>query len=242
MTTKTATKNGKKNRISDEPQVTRFTFQMNEELEAILYATIVGTAPLLYNRFGGRAIQIIVDSQTGKNPRKGKKAPKDIMKCLVETPHVFGKQPETQAQLNKAKYAIPAVAIKASMVRSSQNYGEKLVNSRTRFQVHHDGKAENGDCMIALTEHSPWRMDERPVRVQTTMDIRHRVVLDEWKANVRLFFDPEVTKPQELLQWLKGAGRYVGILEGRSGGRNSTGTFGAFKVIEAHADIPQRAD
>lgn len=183
---------------------------------------------------------MIEDTQTGKNPRKGKKAPKNIEQCVVETPHVIGKQPTNERELKKAKLALPAVAVKASMVRASQNYGEKLVNARTKFMVDHDGKAENGDCLIALT-HGPIRMDRRPVRVQTTMDIRHRVVVDEWEAKIRLFFDPEVTKPSELLQWLKGAGRYVGLLEGRACGRNSTGTFGAFKVIEAHAEVPERA-
>jgi hypothetical protein len=68
--------------------------------------------------------------------------------------------------------------------------------------------------------------DQRIVRVGTSGTLRTRPSFQGWSCVVAVDFDPDRIKKNDLLNWMRDAGKYEGLLEGRGLG------YGRFDVEE----------
>ena len=238
--------NGVENRIStlttNTPETTHYTFEIPKDVNAVLTARIVGTAPIVFNRFSARKRDEVLSTQTGETQRKKKRGAKDVDALFLDSLHVIGPPIRTLSDLKKAEIGIQSIAIKSAMVRAAELNGERMVRARGLFFVENDGRTqEDGYQLIRLVDYTTPRMHQAAVRQQTSIDIRIRAIVDEWAAIVRIRFNPEWVQPQSVYTWLRDAGSSVGICEMRPIGRSSTGDMGTWKIESAEVEMPKKA-
>lgn len=177
---------------------------------------IVGTAPLISNRWTDKARQQMRDAQMGKP--KIRKAPKDPEADYAGSMYAT----------DDGSPAFPAVAFKAAIVDGAR-YFDGVTQVLLKQAVFVRGA---GPEMLVPIDGKP-EMVEHMVRNATGVaDIRYRCMYPEWRATLTIEFVAAVLTVDSVLALLDAGGR-GGIGEWRpSAPKSKTGQYGTFRVAD----------
>jgi hypothetical protein len=179
---------------------------------------ILGTAPLIMNKFSEKARRQMLDNMTG---RKSPKEPKN---------------PEAEYQaamykLDDGSYGVPALAFKNSIVDSSRFYGKSVSMVILRMGVFVKGvfPQAGGQALVPITGEPHMREDVTTVGMGGH-DLRYRPEFSEWSAVLPIKFVSTLLTADSVLSLLQAAGMGVGVGEWRP---EKSGDFGTFQVDES---------
>ena len=204
------------------------------DIEAVefhwLEIDIVGTSPLITNRFTDSALKVIEDKQTkGKTGKTLQKPPRDPQKEFMEAAHICKGVPEV-SHLEKNIYGFPAVALKKAMANGNYRYGgaKDKVSQMGAFHVHGPwhGLIEiqdlNGDPAIPEMGRDMVILPKGNIA-----SLSYRPYYFPWKMSVFLRYCPTLMSKAELIHALYIAGNCIGIGSWRT---EKSGDKGAFDV------------
>lgn len=187
---------------------------------------IRGTVPYCQNKFSGPQKAGMIDKQREGSVAKTKRvrAAKDF-----------------DALYEGAKYTspngwngIPAAAFRNASISACRIVGFKMTLAKLSIFCEADGfDAEDGTPLVRIVKGKPVpRM--HPVRnASGVVDIRNRPFWDPgWEAVVRIRFDSEQFKVEDIANLLMRVGQQVGVGEGRPDSKESAGQgWGLFEVL-----------
>lgn len=194
-----------------------------------LTCRIRGSAPYMQARFSEKARQAMMAKMAEGQSAKGKKVreARDFDADFRIAQHVS----------TEGWVGIPAAAFRNAMIDVCRMVGFKMTHARMSVFVEADGfDAVDGAPLVRLIAGDPERT-ELAVRNQTgVVDVRIRPMWRDWQADVRVRFDLDQFKPDDVLNLLARAGLQVGVGEGRPFSRESNGMgFGLFNVEQVAA-------
>ena len=178
---------------------------------------IIGDSPYVQNKFSAKASQQMKEKQeSGSQSGKGKqRVAKDFKECF-------------EGAMHKAKAGwcgIPAPAFRNACISACRIVGFKMTLAKLSIFVEADGYDEtDGTPLVKITKGEPV-YHEATVRLQSGVcDIRARPMWREgWEAVVRVRFDADQFKTEDVANLLSRAGLQVGIGEGRPDSKSSAG-------------------
>lgn len=179
-----------------------------------LVVPIVGTSPLITNRWSEKAKRIMLEAQMTKT--RAKKEPKDPVANFEAS----------QYRLDDGGHGFPAVAFKSAMVDSARLFdGVKMTELRAVLHVEGEGR----DQLVRLVTDEP-RMREDTVRVgMGTADLRYRAEYSPWEAELIINFVPSMISASSVVAIVDAAG-LGGVGEWRPA-KSKTGIYGTFRVV-----------
>lgn len=187
--------------------------------------TIRGTAPLVLNAFSQKARDMMKAKQeAGSTGGKGKKREaKDFMAAYEQAKHVS----------DDGWLGFAASGIRAALVSACRIVGFKMTLAKLSLFVLADGYDKvDGTALVRITKGEP-KYVEHPTRNETGVcDIRPRPMWKPgWEALVRIEFDADQFKLEDVANLLMRVGKQVGIGEGRADSKRSCGMgWGFFEI------------
>ena len=190
--------------------------------------SIVGTVPMLHSRFGEVALEgMRRPMELGTiEARKAKK---------VRSPRNFDLQfEESQHKMKGGGWGIPCSAFRAAMIRACSLTDVPMTMARMSLFVEADGFGVDGTPLVRMDCKAPVKR-EMYVSPNGNTDIRVRAEFAPgWKARVRIRFDADQLKREDVARLLMRVGQQMGLLSGRSYVHGSTGSglgYGHFDII-----------
>lgn len=172
---------------------------------------LVGTAPLMVQAFGKKAIQEMLDKQTSKEPKARKKPPRDI-EAEIKAARILNE---------KGKPCIPAVWIKNAMLNAGMRYYD-LESTRLRGLIWVLGD-------LLPFEFRKEDVDRRIVRLKDmarTAMARFRPIYHDWSVEAEIEYDASQISVESVLTLLRRAGLSISLGEYRVERKGNLGTFG----------------
>jgi len=185
---------------------------------------IVGTAPLVVNKFPAKAREMMRAKQAaGTQGKKGSaREAKDFDACYQAARHLS----------RQGWDGIPAASFRHAMVDSCKLVGFKMTLAKLALFIEADGfDADEGTPLVKIIGGEP-KVLEMAVRNQTGVaDIRVRPQWMEWSANLRVRFDESVFSLADITNLVMRAGMQCGVCEGRPNSKESVGMgWGTFEI------------
>jgi hypothetical protein len=193
----------------------------NYEVAAV---RIVGTAPLVQNKFSAKAREMMRQNQeAGPQAKKGrKKEAKDFHAAFLAAAH----------RGPNGEFGIPAPAFRNAMIDACRAVGFKMTHAKMFVFVEADFlDVDEGTPLVRLDAGEP-EYTEMAVRNESGVaDIRPRPMWREWAVNLRVRYNADQFSAIDVLNLLEHAGIGVGVGEGRPFSKNSAGMgWGTFRV------------
>jgi len=188
-------------------------------------AKIVGTSPLMLNKFSVKAREMMREAQaSGQIKRRNKpKAAKDFKAAYEEAQYVSA----------EGWHGIPATAFRAAMISACRVVGFPMTRAKLALFIEADGfDTDDGTPLVKITKGKP-QYSEMPVRNESGVcDLRPRPLWKAgWEATVTVRYDADMLDEEQAVNLLLRAGQQVGVGEGRPDSRKSTGLgFGMFRI------------
>lgn len=189
---------------------------------------VIGTAPLVGNKFTARArAEMRAAQEAGSTAKKGKKREaKNFDKDYEQAIH----------KAVEGWEGIPAPAFRNAMISACKMCGFAMTRAKMSVFVEADGvDSDDGTPLVKITKGKAHKV-EHFVRNKTGVcDLRPRPMWDiGWEAIVRIRFDGDQFTQGDVLNLLARAGLQVGICAGRPDSKDSNGMgWGTFGVSEA---------
>lgn len=189
---------------------------------------IIGTAPLVIHRFSAKAKNGMLEKmKEGSTSQKGRK-----------------REPlDTEAAFNAARYiakegwdGFNVASIRCALISACRLVGFKMVLAKLSVFVEADGRDALEPEFGLIRINGKPRKTEMVARVETGQAyVTIRPSYDEWSAKVRVRYDADQFKLQDLTNLLARAGEQVGIGEGRPDSKNSAGMgWGTFRIARTN--------
>lgn len=176
--------------------------------------TLVGTSPLIMNRWSEKAKKQILDKQM-KQAKQGKEAKnpeQDYRNSIYHMP--------------EGGYGFPTIAFKAAAVSACRfSDGTKMTFARGAFHI-------DGEYAQIVGEPSP-REDMVKIGMGIA-DIRYRGEFQDWKAILNITYNANALSEEQIVGLFNLAGFGVGVGEWRP---EKNGQFGRFKVESIEAMV-----
>lgn len=189
--------------------------------------TIVGTAPLVGNKFSAKArAEMRAAMEAGSTAKKGKKRePKDFDAAYEQATH-----------RDKNGWAgIPAPAFRNAMISACRTVGFHMTRAKLALFIVADGvDKDDGTPLVRITKGEPHYAEHFVTNKTGVCDLRPRPMWDEgWEAVVRVRFDADQFTITDVANLLARAGIQVGIGAGRPDSKDSNGMgWGLFTIQE----------
>ena len=186
---------------------------------------IVGTSPLVQNKFSAKAQRMIQERQeAGSKGNKGKaRISKDFEQCFKQACY----------KAKQGWYGIPAPTFSNAIISVCRVVGFAMTLAKLSVFTEADGfDAETNTPLVKITKGKP-TMDISPVRLASGVcDLRARPMWAAgWEAIVRIRFDADQFTLQDVTNLMVRVGLQNGIGEGRSFSKQSTGCgWGEFTI------------
>lgn len=176
---------------------------------------IHSTAPYVQLRFSMKAQGIMLAAQVDPTAKKGRKnrEPKNI-EALYE---------EAMYRTADDRHGIPASAFRNAMIRATSLVNFKMTQAKMSIFVEADDfDAEDGTPLVYING-DPERVTHTVRNATGVADIRVRAMWRTWSAALRLTYDADQFREQDVVNLLERAGLQVGVGEGRPFSKNSAG-------------------
>ena len=185
---------------------------------------IIGTAPLVQNKFSAKARAKMMETQAAGSTAKSKKTrvARDFDADFQAAMHIS----------EDGWVGLPAPAFRAAMISACRLVGFQMTKAKLSVFVKADGlDADDGTPLIRLIAGEPERHDGMVRNATGVADIRVRPMWREWSADVPVQFDGDQFTMDDVVNLLDRAGQQVGIGEGRPDSKSSCGMgWGTFEV------------
>lgn len=195
---------------------------------SVMEVTITGITPLLVHNFGAKAIRQILRKQTGEAQTMKEK--KDPFNDFRESLYIIDEKRVPKNRLEPGDswkyipdtFGFPASAFKKAMVAAC-SFIEGIPKTWVRGLVH-----IHGDLLPIKYDKLVMRQDT--VRVgpfgRKVADIRFRGEFHGWSIRLKLSYNANAVKPEQIAMLITNAGFAVGVGEWRPEKDGSLGTFG----------------
>jgi len=184
---------------------------------------IVGTSPLVMNKFSHKAReQMKTKQQAGGQAKKGKaREAKDFDACFQGARHLS----------TEGWDGIPAATFRKAMIGACRLVDFKMTLARIGFFVEADGfDSDEGTGLVKLLADQPRKL-ELTVRNETGVaDVRIRPQWMQWEAALRIRFDADLFSLEDITNLLARAGAQCGICEGRPSSDSGGMGWGLFEI------------
>jgi hypothetical protein len=185
---------------------------------------VVGTTPLITNKFSEKSKQQMLDNMNKKGTRK-KKGPKEPE---VEYENSIYRLPD-------GRPGFPAVGFKAAMIGACRFFDQKAL-PMTKAKISLFVYGEGPEQLIAIDGEPEMREDAVRVGMSQT-DLRYRAMFWPWRVELNVTYVTAILDLNSVIALLDAAG-LGGVGEWRpSAPKSSTGSFGMFEVVQ-DAAIP----
>jgi len=177
---------------------------------------LVGDSSLIVHAWSEKAKEEMRAKQQ-KRARAAREA-KDPFADFVGALYWLSPKPKapTQADIESATFAFPAVAFKAAAVRAAKSVGMAMTDARTAFHI---------DAELVPIIGPPPVMREDMVRIQQTTDIRYRPEFKTWAVELDIRFNSGMISEEQIVNLFNIAGFGVGVGEWRPERDGSNGRF-----------------
>lgn len=201
---------------------------------------VVGTAPLIVNKFSSKAQAIMLAKQMGQTVAREHKNPEDLFQdALYRMP--FDPAKDAEGEL-VTRYGFPSVAFKASIVDAARYFkGSKITMTGLKQMVLVMG--EGTDLLVPITnedgsELAVPQMRQDTVRNATGVaDIRFRPEFWPWSATLDVVFISSQLDTNSIVALVDAAGN-GGVGEWRPASKESkTGQYGTFMVPDQDVKV-----
>lgn len=198
---------------------------------------IVGTAPLVQNKFSMRTLeQMAADQAAGPSAKKAKKRDaKDFDQCVREATHISDEGWE----------GIPASAFRAGLISTCRLLGFPMTLAKLSIFVKADGYERDRfgvQPLVRITKGKSKRTDFAVRNATGVADIRPRPMWDEgWEAVVTISYDADQFTAEDVANLLARMGQQVGIGAGRPDSKDSAGMgWGTFMIGKLDEPKPRK--
>jgi hypothetical protein len=191
---------------------------------------VVGTAPLVQNKFSARTLEGMAGDQMAgpSSKKKAKREAKDFDLCAREATHYS----------EKGWAGIPASAFRAGLISTCRLLGFPMTLAKLSLFVVADGYERDRfgvQPLVKITKGKPKRTDFAVRNATGVADIRPRPMWDEgWEAVLTIRFDADQFSLEDVTNLLARMGEQVGIGAGRPDSKDSPGMgWGTFRIAES---------
>jgi len=182
------------------------------------------SSPYVQNKFSTRDKMVVVAKQKlGESAKKPKRKPKDFGAIYEGSMH----------KSVEGWRGIPATALRNALIDSCRISGYAMTKAKLSVFILADGNDPDDNTPLIKITGKPHRVDST-VRLATgVMDIKPRAHWASWKAKVRIMFDADQFRVEDIANLLARAGLQVGIGAGRHNSKDSFGMgWGCFKILK----------
>lgn len=196
---------------------------------AWLEVTLVGTAPLVQARFPEKArTQMAIKMEAGSTGNKGKKRDARNFEDDFRQSMYLGP---------KGEHGINASAFRAAAISACRIVGFKMTLAKLGLFIEADMVDPRDGTPLVKVEGKP-EMHVGPVRnANGAADLRARAMWKEWSVRLRVRFDSEMFKAEDVLNLLARIGGQVGIGEGRADSKKSAGCGWGFFTLKDEGKV-----
>lgn len=185
---------------------------------------IVGTAPLMINKYSHKAQEAMRAQQEAGSQAKSKKKrdPKDFNKLFEAA----------QYRADDGWCGLAAASVRNALIGACRLVDYKMTLAKLSIFVVADGlDAEDGTPLVRIYGDKP-QMDVRPARnANGSFDLRARPMWKKWSCKLKIQWDDEQFSLQDVTNLLTRVGIQCGLGEGRPSSKMSYGIgFGTFTV------------
>jgi hypothetical protein len=181
----------------------------------LMMVPIIGTAPLIMNRFSEKAKRMMLDNMQGRKSQKENKDP----------------EAEYRAAIYRLKggegYGMPAIAFKAATVGGVRFYSGLTMTACKQYMFFHGEPGDGDEQAYSRIEGEP-RMREDVVRVgRGGADLRYRPEFPEWSTTLTIRYVTSALTSDSVLSLVEAGGMGVGVGEWRP---EKDGAFGTYQI------------
>jgi len=179
-----------------------------------LNVPILGTSPLLMNRFSEKAKRQMLDAMQGRKTPKAAKDPKAEYEAAFY-------------RFEDGGFGFPVIAFESATVGAARFYGKDVKMTELRQFVFVHGDIGTDGKQLARIDGEP-EMSEDVVRVGNGgTDLRYRPLFREWSTTLHVTYVRSALTQASLLSLIDAGGMGVGIGEWRP---ERKGDFGTYRV------------
>lgn len=181
---------------------------------------IVGTAPLITQRWSEKARRMLLESQQSSTRKKREaKNPDELFNAA-------------RYRLPDGRDGVPATAFKAAIVHAARLFdGVTQVALRQSILVLGDDRDTRGDALVAVEYGNLTMREDTPRNATGVPDLRYRPQYWPWSAIIRVqTIEGQIKDEVSVLRLVNAAG-LGGVGEWRpTSPKSATGTYGTFEV------------
>jgi hypothetical protein len=194
---------------------TEQTIQIDKIAAETITVPIVGTTPLIINRFSEKAKRQMLDGMQG---RKTPKTPKD---------------PEAEYEaafyrFEDGGYGIPVISFKAATIGGARFYRTVTMTALKQFLFLHGEVGTDGQALARITGEP--RMREDVVRLSgrgAGTDLRYRPEFPNWSTTLTVTYVTSALTRSSVLSLIDAGGMGCGVGEWRP---QRSGEFGTYRI------------
>ena len=192
----------------------------------IVEVEIVGTAPLMINRFSQKALDQMAEKQkAGSQAKKGRqREAKDFDAVFNGARHLS----------REGWDGISAGAFRNALISACRLVGFKMTLAKLSLFIEADGfDRDDGTPLVRIIGGRPDRTVMAARNATGVVDLRVRPKWDEWRAVLRVRYDADQFSATDVVNLVMRVGMQCGIGEGRPDSKMSAGIgFGTFAVAQ----------
>jgi hypothetical protein len=182
-----------------------------------LRVPLVGTAPLIVNKFSEKSKRQMLDNM------QGRKTPKQAKDPEAEYEAAF-------YRLDDKAYGFPVIAFKAASVSACRFFGKAMPMTLARQCIFLDAEFSKTDGQkLARLVGTPRMREDVTTVGMGGRDLRYRPEFTEWSTEVEVTYVKSLLTRESVLSLLEAGGMGVGIGEWRP---EKKGDFGTFAIDE----------
>lgn len=193
----------------------------------IVYFRIIGTSPLVINKFSAKAREEIMETQRkGSTAKKGKKMePKDFDECFRQAQHIS----------EEGWQGIHAGAFRSAMVSACRLCGYAMTLAKLSVFAEKDGlDADEATPLVRIIGDEPEKHVGHVRNASGVADIRCRPMWRKWEVSLGVKYDADQFTLSDVTNLLARVGVQVGVGEGRHDSKKSCGMgWGCFRIATA---------
>lgn len=187
---------------------------------------LIGTAPLVINKFSEKAKQMMLDKHVAGSTAKkgGAREAKNIDAVFNGARHIS----------DEGWDGISASAFRNAAISACRLVGYKMTLAKLSVFIEPDGfDADEGSPLVRIIGGAP-RMHTAATRNATGVaDVRIRPQWRRWGVRLRVRYDATQFTAEDITNLIQRVGAQVGVGEGRPDSKSSAGIgFGTFRFCE----------
>jgi len=192
---------------------TEATIVIDKIATETLLVPILGTAPLIVNRFTEKAKRQMLDKM------QGRKSPKGIRDPEADYENAF-------YRFEDGSYGVPSLGFWLATIGAARFYSAVTMTALKQFLLPFRGEPGTDGTMLVKVTGEP-HMREDAVTVGRTRDLRYRPEFWPWSTTLTVSYVSTLLSRSSVLSLIDAGGLGVGICEWRP---ERGGPFGTYRV------------